>query len=113
MDSAGGPSLDFIATVRIRLTQRSGAAGEGSSSGVRDSHVVEITVEFERYSDFTDILTEFNRILSEHGNTVAQSDPSGRKIIFDGVVRGSVDCFTTFVESLCVVFPRPASVFET
>jgi hypothetical protein len=116
LDSAGGQSLDFIATVRIRLRQCSEAAVEaegGGSSGVKNSHTVDITVEFERFSDFTDVLTELNRILSEHGNTAIQSDPTGRKITFDGVEKGSINCFTSFVESLCVVFPRPMSVFET
>lgn len=122
VDSAGGKFTDFIATVRIRLIECSGAGGEGaggegggggSSSGVESSQTVDITVEFERYSDFTDVLSEFNRILSAHGTTAAQSDPTSRKIIFDGVQRGNISSFSSFVDSLCAVFPRPVSVFET
>ena len=141
VDSAGGKFTDFIATVRIRLIECSGARGEGagaggreggggeggggggeggregrgggSSSGFESSQTVDITVEFERYTDFTDVLSEFNRILSAHGTTAAQSDPASRKITFDGVQRGNISSLSSFVDSLCAVFPRPVSVFET
>jgi hypothetical protein len=133
VDSAGGKLTDFIATVRIRLIECNGARGEGgragggeggrgggeggggggSSSGFETSQTVDITVEFERYTDFTDVLREFNRILSTHGATAAQSDPTSRKIIFDGVQRGNISSLSSFVDSLCAVFPRPVSVFET
>ena len=135
VDSAGGKFTDFIATVRIRLIECSGARGEGgreggrgegaggegggegrgggSSSGFESSQTVDITVEFERYIDFTDVLSEFNRILSTHGTNAAQSDPTSRKIVFDGVQRGNTSSLSSFVDSLCAVFPRPVSVFET
>lgn len=139
LDGVVGQSIEFIATVRIRLRECSGAGGEGgegggalangvqggegagagggreggSSSGEESSPAVTITVDFELYSDFTDILTEFNRILSAHGNTAIQSNSTDRKIVFDCVERGALSYFSSFIESLCVVFPRPVSVFET
>lgn len=122
-DSEKSLSVDFIAVVRIRLRERRGSGGAGGGGkggkgvGGSDSntggisHTADITVEFERQSDFLGVLNELHRALTAVGAT-AQSDPSSRKMTFNAVEIGNVNHLRSFVDSLCAVFPRPVSVFE-